>query len=235
MRKTVVKATVVKVNMMERVSFKDATAEQRNTLALQYEPLVNKMVKQYFGKVQAGWDDLKSMAYEGLVQAMNSYDPERSKMTFTQFAAFAIRNNILNSLSEELRTVKMSSYMQEKAEKEGLPSFSSVSLTTICGETGGEDSYSREGRYGLYESAKFENGDVYEYMYMRLDAEFGERELDIFYSYFGLKGRKETPLQDLAKKYGVTSGRASQQLNKVIRFIRQDEDLREMLSSLIAA
>lgn len=224
-----------KINTSERISFKNADSAERTDLVYKYEPLVNKMVKQYFGKVQIAWDELKCMAYEGLVIAMNNYDPSKSSMTFTQFAAFAIRNNILSSLNSELRTVKLSSYAQHKAEESGQTLFNSVSMSLISGETGGENSYSREGRYGLFESAKFADGDVYEYMYARLEAEFGERELDIFYSYFGLRGRKEIALKEIAKKYNVTSGRASQQLNKVIRYIRQDKDLKEMLTNLIAA
>ena len=57
-----------------------------NELVEQYEPLVNKITKQFVDKVKVSWDDVKSMAYEGLAIAFNTYDSERSKMTFVQFA-----------------------------------------------------------------------------------------------------------------------------------------------------
>ena len=36
--------------------------EQKNALAVQYEPLVNKITKQFVEKVKVNWDDVKSMA-----------------------------------------------------------------------------------------------------------------------------------------------------------------------------
>ena len=36
--------------------------EQKNALAVQYEPLVNKITKQFVEKVKVSWDDVKSMA-----------------------------------------------------------------------------------------------------------------------------------------------------------------------------
>ena len=105
---------------MEQINFTDNMTElEKNTLVQQYEPLINKITKQYSDKVKASWEDLKSMAYEGFAIAINTYDETRSSMTFAQFAGFAIRNNILTSLNNELRTVKLSAYAQKKAiEKE---------------------------------------------------------------------------------------------------------------------
>ena len=99
-----------------------------NELVEKYEPLVNKITKQFVDKVKVSWDDVKSMAYEGLAIAFNTYDSERSKMTFVQFAGFAIRNNILTGLNNELRTVKLSAYAQKKAVERGEAVFNSVSM-----------------------------------------------------------------------------------------------------------
>jgi hypothetical protein len=60
-----------------------------NAFVEQYEPLLNKLTKQFVDQVKAPWDDVKSMAYEGLVIAYNTYDPKRSNMSFVQFAGFA--------------------------------------------------------------------------------------------------------------------------------------------------
>lgn len=202
----------------------------KNELVRQYEPLINKMVHQYHCRIKMPWNDLKSMAYEGLALAINQFDPNRSKMNFTQFAAFAIRNNILTCINSEMRTVRITAYTSSKPESK---SFNTVSLTTITGETGGEDSYSREGRYGLYTDPHFDEGNVYEHLYQQVDAKFDDRSRDIFYLYFGLKGFKETQLQLIAKKYSITSGRASQILNTVIRFIRKNNELKEILLNLL--
>jgi hypothetical protein len=85
---------------------------EKNELVKQYEPLINKISGQFFESVHCSWEDLKSYAYEGFAIAIQKYDETRSSMNFTQYAAFSIRNNILTSINNELRTVKMSDYNQ---------------------------------------------------------------------------------------------------------------------------
>ena len=75
------------------------TEQEKNEIVIKYEPLVNKLTKQFVDKINVSWDDIKSMAYEGLSIAIDTYDANRSSMTFAQFAGFAIRNNILTSLN----------------------------------------------------------------------------------------------------------------------------------------
>ena len=154
------------------------TEKERNELAKQYEPLVNKLTKQYTSRIQVEWNVVKSMAQEGLVIAMNSYDETKSKMTFTQFAAFAIRNNILSKLDEELRTVKLSSYAQKKVKEAGESLFNTVSIDQPI--PADADIKPREIVMGMYENAKFDDGDVYDYLYSRIDEKFIERDCKIF-------------------------------------------------------
>lgn len=89
-----------------RQSFANASAAVRNQLAIQFEPLVNRIVKQQSLILKMDWGSLKSMAYEGLVIAMNTYDPTKSGMTFTQFAAFAMLNHIRTTSCVECHTVQ---------------------------------------------------------------------------------------------------------------------------------
>ena len=211
--------------------------KEQNKLAIQYEPLVNKITKQFAGKVCASWDEIKSMALEGLVIAFNTYDENRSEMTFLQFAGFAIRNNILTSLDNELRTVKMSAYAQKKAIEAGETLFTSVSMTTISGEKSStknseSDNISKEYKYGLYEGPKWEYGDIYNYLYQRIENKFSERDCQIFYMAFGLNGYDEVKGKDIAKILNISEGLVSQKTKKIISFIRKDNDLCEMLSNL---
>lgn len=221
---------------MDYVEMPSEEVMSRNKMALQYEPLVNKITKQFAKNVQCPWEDIKSMAWEGLVIAFNTYDANRSNMTFLQFAGFAIRNNILTSLNNELRTVKMSVYNQKKAEAAGEASFSSVSMSIVSGESNkvgaDKDAASREYKYGLYENATWDCGDVYEYLYNRLDSQFNERDCQIFYMTFGLKGYEDMKGKEIAKHMGISEGLVSQKLKKIISFIRKDNDLCEMLGNL---
>ena len=205
---------------------------EKNQLVSQFEPLINKLVGQFYNQVHCSWDDLKSMAYEGFAIAINKYDAKRSKMNFTQYAAFSIRNNILSSLDEELRTVKLSAYAQKKVKEQGGTTFNTISIDQPY--TGDDDVTPRETVMGMYENENFSNGNVFEYLYSRLEEHFQKRDYEIFYKTFGLKGYDETPGKKIAKEYGISEGLVSQRLKRVITYIKHDKDLCEMLSSLIS-
>lgn len=212
--------------------YKDLAPEEKNKLAVQYEPLVNKLVNQWYKKGITSWDQLKSMAYEGLALAINTYDDERSKMNFMQFAAFAIRNNILTSLDNELRTVKLSNYAQKKASEKGETLFNTVSIDVRIRQDDDRRT-PQELRLNMYTNAKFGDGDVFSYIYSRLETEFSERDCKIFYKVFGLRGCDETKGKDVAKEYGISEGLVSQKIKKITSWIRKDNEMCEMLQNLI--
>ena len=216
--------------------YKDISEKEKTDLVLQYEPLINKLTNQFVQKVKIDWMSVKSMAYEGFVLAMMNYDDERSKLSFKQFAGWSIRNNILSCLDKELRTVSMSAYAQKKAQESGEATFNSVSLSVISGDDSEyDDNGSRkEMKYGCYERDKFSDGDVYEYLYERLEEKFPERECEMFYRSFGLKGYDDEKGKDIAKRFGVSEGLVSQKIKKMVLFIRGDEELVEMMANLIA-
>lgn len=207
------------------------TNAEKNQMVKQYEPLVNKLVNQFVSRVAIGWNEVKSMAYEGLVIAMNTYDEEKSSMNFTQFAAFAIRNNILTSLDNELRTVKMSAYNQKKAAEAGETSFTTVRID--MNSTDDDDRRKpQEIRLGMYENEKFSDGDVFEYMYSRLEAQFSTRDCQIFYRLYGLNGFEEITGVEAAKMYGLSVPSISIINKKIITYIKKDTELCEMLANL---
>lgn len=220
---------------------KEMSISEKNSIAIQYEPLVNKITKQFVDKIKVSWDDVKSMAYEGLAIAMNTYDPNKSKMTFTQFAGFAIRNNILTGLNNELRTVKLSAYAQKKAVERGDAVFNSVSMDGFRRENPQESDCRgsmgmasiRDWREYLNEPAKFSDGDIFDTLYSKLEENFATRDCEIFYMTFGLKDYDETKGKDIAEYFGISRSLVSIKLKTVIKFIQHDEDLVEVLSNLI--
>lgn len=225
-----------------RQSFANASNEVREQLARQFEPLVNRITKQQQQILKTDWYTLKSMAYEGLVIAMNTYDPERSKMTFTQFAAFAMLNHIRNSSCLELHTVKLTSYTQEQIRKNaqndedgdgkiGATTFTTVSISSCLNPDSDDTNQNREMKYGVYETAKFADGDPIEVLKVKVNDNCNETDAYCFYSYFGL-GVEEKQVAELAKELNVSSGRISQRIKKVVDYIKSDEDLLEVLASL---
>lgn len=214
------------------MTYKNLNQVEKNELVKQYEPLVNKMIMQFFSKGTTSWENLRSMALEGLALAINNYDDSRSNMNFTQFAAFAIRNNILTCLDNELRTVKLSNYAQKKAVEAGETLFNSVSMDSMR-NTDDENRKPLEIRIGMYADETFSDGDVFEYMYTRMEAKFSERDCGIFYRSFGLKGYEEMKGKEIAKEIGISESAVSLRVKKIIAWIRQDNDLCEVLSNLL--
>ena len=83
----------------------DLSSEQiRNKIAKSYTPLVHKLAKQWYGKMNYDYDELISIGYKGLVYAMNTYGKKGNKSkadeesvkkySFIQYAAYCIRNSI---------------------------------------------------------------------------------------------------------------------------------------------
>ena len=207
------------------------TDKQKNELTKQYEPLINKLTNQFYQTVKMDWDSIKSMAYEGFALALNKYDESKSSMSFMSFAAVEMRNNIMTGLTEGSRTVKLPFEEQKRRKERGETLFTSVSIDRSIRDE--EDIKPREIVMGMYVPAKFDDGDVFEYLYERLEEKFPQRECDMFYMTFGLKGYEETPNQVIAKRFGVSEGLVSQKKRKIIDWIKTDRDLCEMLSNLV--
>lgn len=213
------------------------TEFEKNQLVKQFEPLINKITKQFIDKGVGQWDDVKSMAYEGFVIALNTYNPDKSKMTFIQFAGFAIRNNILTGLNNELRTVKLSAYAQKKAIEHGEAVFNSVSFDACWSDDDG--SHYRNGAKWkkeyekLSQDATFADGCTFETLYTKLEDNFDLRDCEIFYRTFGLKDFDEEKGKDIAKYFGISRSLVSIKLKAVITYIKQDEELIEVLSNLL--
>ena len=212
---------------------------EKNKLVAKYEPLVNKLTKQFVDKINVPWDDVKSMAYEGLAIALNSYDPNRSKMSFLQYAGFAIRNNILTGLNNELRTVKLSAYAQKKAAERGDAVFNTVSIDYSNNDNPTDGGYGFTGApkrnewNKLSTSDKWSDGDVFETLYSKLEDNFSTRDCEIFYMTFGLKNYDETKGKDIADYFGISRSLVSVKVKGIIGFIQKDNDLVEILANLL--
>ena len=208
------------------------TEKEKNDLVRQYEPLINKIVAQFYNTVKCSQADLKSMANEGFAAAIYKYNGKKSSQSFTQFAAYQIRFSILTHLDNELRTVKLSYQAQKRMVEEGKPLFNTVSIDQPYAGSDDDESTPREIVMNMYENEKFSNGDVLKYLCDRLKRRFSEQDCDIFFSTFGLDGHDIVKGTKLAKKYKITQGRISQKRNAMINYIRKDKDLCEMLATL---
>lgn len=202
-----------------------------NDLVKQYKPLLSKICYQYYSNLNSNnnitWDDIMSMAYEGFVLATKKYDPKRSKMSFTQYAAFAIKHNILTRLNEELRTVRVSCYNFQKNQKANISSGISVPLDNInMGNSSKNSDYLKKCPSCLMTDIS----DVHISQKIRpiidyINNNFTPRQVDFFMKYFGLDSDTDTKVKDIAQQWHVTPGYVSQQIKLMINNIKKNKNI----------
>lgn len=191
-----------------------------NKLVEKYEPLINKLVNQYSKKSKYSWTEIKSMAYEGFALAISEYDEKRSNMDFTKYAAFSIRNAILTGLENEMNTVKFSYYARQKEE-----TLSMIRMDVPM--TNDEKTSVNETFCNLTYEISPEVVGI-EYVINSIGKTYGERDMEIFCLYFGLRG-KEMPGKDIAKKMNISPALVSKRVKSIIQDIRQNSELFEIL------
>lgn len=222
--------------------YKNLDKRGQREFCKQFEPLVNKITKQFVSKVHIEWERVSSMAWEGFSIALQKYNPDKSTMNFVQYAGFSIRNNILTSLDNELRIVKLSAYAQGKIEEmygsKGL--FNTISMDAPAFTNDKNDNETSTGERPNHKNMfdrpvqeQFSDGNIFDYIYQRIESQFSERDCDMFYKSFGLKEFEETKGKDIAKEYGVSEGLVSQKIKRIIKYIRKDNDMCEMLAHLL--
>lgn len=224
--------------------YNNLTEKQKEQLVNQFSPLINKLTQQYSRKnPNVDYLSIKSMALEGLSMAFIQYDESRSKMTFMQYAAFVIRNNILNCLQYETRVIHISWYAANKAKDiDPRLLFNTVSIDNIYNDPQEDD----EGfgvdlkhqtanvlENSLTYAADVEEDDPFKYLFEKLEKVFSKRDCDIFYKIFGVKGVEQMKGFEVANEYGVSAGLISQKISKMIKWIRKDNDLFERLGEML--
>jgi hypothetical protein len=139
----------------------DLTTERgRNAIVRKYEALYHKIIKTFVGKSSLPYDELYSVALEGVANAINDYgkksktqqeaeenndvianDEELSKrktQTFQQFLAWRVRYAILTAIEQESHLVRIpKSQQREMKQRDGYIARSN----SVSGDTkiGGSD------------------------------------------------------------------------------------------------
>lgn len=90
--------------------FATKSIRSRNLLVEYYTPLVHKQAARLFHKMpsQVSYDELCSAGYDGLIEAVQAYDPDRKAMfeTFCQKRIIGAIMDWLRSLDPQSRTVR---------------------------------------------------------------------------------------------------------------------------------
>lgn len=201
------------------------TEFERNELAKKYLPLVKKISNQFLNSSPLEYDEIEGFAWEGFVLAMNKYDPTKSDMSFTSYAAFGIKNAIMNGINTSGQTIAVSLYNRKKMTERGENIPTSVSL---------EKNFENEDHLlslGFEDDVVFDN--PWKVMLDKIKANFDEEYVDIFCSVFGLDGHDVEKGKDIAERLGISGCLVTKRTKKIIEFIKNDKELSSILRDLL--
>lgn len=223
--------------MKEKKEFKieDLKSEkERNRIAKELEPLMLKIVNQWDGRCPLDRDLLEMQARYGMVYAMNNYRDDTSQ-TFIQYAAWCMRNWILNGINEFGSTVRIGAGERKRLLDNGDTVYRTTSIDridedgkedrSVIGEISEKSSYTE-----TFELVTRE--DVISKLVRYVDKKFDNRHKDIFFSTYELNGKAKMKGIELAKKYHCTAALISQLNREVLDSIRDNNGLMELLSAV---
>lgn len=201
------------------------TEFERNELAKKYLPLVKKISNQFLNSSPLEYDEIEGFAWEGFVLAMNKYDPTKSDMSFTSYAAFGIKNAIMNGINSSGQTIAVSLYNRKKMVERGENIPTSISL---------EKNFENEDHLlslGFEDDIVFDN--PWKVMLDKVKANFDEEYVDIFCSIYGLDGHEVEKGKDIAERLGISGCLVTKRTKKIIEFIKNDKELSSILRDLL--
>ena len=212
------------------VQFKRPTTQkEREEYANQYTPLVYKIANQNKDKTPLTYDDIIGFGFEGLADAMNTYNPD-SGQSFLQYAAYRIYYFIMNGTNREGHIVTFSNYQQKKAKAEGRPTYIHHSIISRT-DSDGEEHWNIPEPSVDPDRTSVDN--ALEDIRIFVTSHFSARDADIFFQTFGLGDKEDVPRTQIAKQYKVSSAAITYVNQRIITAIRSDEVLCEELEDLL--
>lgn len=211
------------------------SAAGRNAATKMYMPVIYKIVNQYVGKSSLGRQELISAAMQGFTDAMNSWrrddDPEKKKVTFKTYASYRVQQQILNDINEFSHSLSGTNWY---AAKNFADKLDAISIDGLPRDENGDFKQDHLGALGTED--KYVDRDeekLFSVLYRLIENTFKQRDVDIFYRYFGLHGYKREKSKDIAKSMGMSEGNIRNSIiNKIISFLKKDKRAIEILADI---
>lgn len=206
----------------------------RNAAAKMYMPLVYSIVNQYVNKSRLDKQSLISAGLEGLTNAMNDWKgPETGEATvsFKTYVGFRVKQQILNDINAYGHSLSGGSSYVFKKMGSGL--LDAISLDGLPRDDEGDFKNDRLAALGQEDPLTNTEEHDWAEFYKVIENKFSQRDVNIFYRYFGLNGYKREKSKDIAKSYGMSEGNIRNSiLNKMIKFIKNDKKLMDILTNI---
>lgn len=209
----------------------------RNACAKQYMGMVHKIVNSYVGQSKLGKPELMSAALQGFTEAMNDWrkNGDESAVPFKTYAAYRVKQQILADINAYSYTLKTNWY---GVKKMGASLLNAVSIDGMPRDEDGEFKQDHlrilgdDPNYNLTTSQEHN----WEELYKIIENTFKQRDIDIFYRYFGLKGYPKEKGKDIAKSLGISPSLIKGVIDDIIlkrlkKMPKAMEILRDLLDS----
>ena len=227
------------------------TDKGRNKVATKYQPLVMKIAHQFDNKSNLPFEDLVQEGNKGLNYAMEHYgapkritkdadgnDKDVTKLSFGQYAAWQIRNAILDAIKELSHLVKIPVSQQRK--EKAVTGRNTKNYTVSGDKTVGVSSDGNKSLFDFLGQAdnsvnSLDQEDIKKFWDQAFDIieqNFDKKTMEIFYSVKGLKDHEKISKKDLAKKYGCVPSQITYFCNKVIQFILTNKKVKKLLANV---
>ena len=207
----------------------------RNACAKLYMNMVHKIVNTYVGKSKLSKPELMSAGLQGFTDAMNDWrksGDDSASVPFKTYAAYRVKQQILNDINQLSYTVSTNWY---GVQKMGASMLSAVSIDGMIGDEDNEfkqdrlDFLGEEPNYNLSKSDEKNWNELYKF----IEATFKQRDVDIFYRYFGLKGHNKEKAKDIARSLGISPQLITNVIKEVIlKKLKSNPRAMEILSEL---
>lgn len=218
---------------MDDLTIDLSSTQGRNAASKMYMPVVLKIVKSYEGKSRLDKHSLMSAALMGMTDAMNDWKREPDEknektVSFKSYLVARVRQQILNDINKFGHS--LSGTNSYAAKEYGSSLLDAVSLDGIPGD----DDFKQDRIAALgVEEPTGDKYDAWESLYKLIEKTFSVRDVDIFYRFFGLNGRKREKSKDIAKSYNMSEGNIRNSiLNKILKWLRTNPRASEILSDI---
>lgn len=221
--------------IMSDITIDIETSAGRNACAKQYMPMVHKIVNGFVGKSRLDKPELMSAALQGFTHAMNTWrrsDKDDSKsVPFKTYAGYCVRNQILQDINNLSYTIKTNQYAVDKMGSKLV----GVSLDGMSFDTDDDFKQDRIAALGIEDAnhtlSKNEE-ESWADLYKLIEGKYKQRDIDIFYRYFGLKGYQKEKGKEIAKSLGIAPSMVTAVVNMILNTLKKDPKAMDILMDI---
>lgn len=221
--------------IMSDITIDIETSAGRNACAKQYMPMVHKIVNGFVGKCRLNKPELMSAALQGFTHAMNTWrksDRDDNKsVPFKTYAGYCVRNQILVDINNLSYVVKTNQYAVDKMGSK----LAGVSLDSFGFDSEDDFKQDRIAALGIedanYNLSKSEE-EQWDDLYKLIERKYKQRDIDIFYRYFGLKGYQKEKGKEIAKNIGVSPSMVTAVVNMILNTLKKDPKAMDILMDI---